>query len=129
KGEGWGGGQLVTRTQRESQSKSDPLPARFEARERFLARRPLSGGGEPRTEFSTRPCVTRWSQRRLRGGAGHHIPGDEQATDQRARKARAGTPPGEGSDDGAYRQERHKRNRHDRGERHEAGIGNRIEQF
>src|SRR6185437_7294231 len=41
KGGGLGWGQLVTRTQRESQSKSDPLPARFEARERFLARRPL----------------------------------------------------------------------------------------
>src|ERR1035437_9161909 len=39
-------------------------------------------------------------ERRLRGGARHHVPGYEEAADQSPRQAGAGAPPGEGRDNG-----------------------------
>src|SRR5580704_8484952 len=68
-------------------------------------------------------------ERRLGGGARYHIPGDEQSADQRARQAGAGAPPGEGGDGGADGEQRHELDRDDGGKRHEAGIGQRVEQL
>ncbi len=79
--------------------------------------------------FWLRGAGTRRSKRRLGGRAGHYVPGDEQAADQGARQAGAGAPPGEGRDDGDDREQRHELNCHDGGKRHEAGIGDRVEQL
>src|SRR6202023_2603294 len=64
----------------------------------------------------------------VRVGARHHVAGDEDSADQRAGQAGAGTPPGEGRDNGGYSEQRHELDGDDSGEGHEAGIGQRIEQ-
>src|SRR5882672_553892 len=69
------------------------------------------------------------SERRLRRRARHDIPSDDQSADHRAGQAGAGPPPGEGRDHGRDRQERDELDGDDGRERHEAGIGQRIEQF
>src|ERR1700692_3013784 len=100
--------------------------ARF-ARDGLMRYSTASASAKAKALCSFRPYFS--SKRRLRRRACHDIPGNEQSADQSSRQARSRPPPGEGSNDGRDREQRHELDRDDGGERHESGIGQRIIQF